>query len=70
MSVPDFTGNVLRAQNITLRAYDEQGALLNLECAGYEARAIQHELDHLDGLLFLDRLVSRRTDLFPRKKYL
>ena len=69
MSVPDFTGNVMRAQNITLRAYDEQGALLNLECTGYEARAIQHELDHLDGLLFLDRLVSRRTDLFPRKKY-
>ena len=69
MSVPDFTGNVLRAQNIKLRAFDAQGAPLNLECAGYEARAIQHELDHLDGLLFLDRLVSRRTDLFPRKKY-
>jgi peptide deformylase len=69
MSVPDFTGNVLRAQNIKLRAYDTQGALLELECEGYEARAIQHELDHLDGLLFLDRLVSRRTDLFPRKKY-
>ena len=69
MSVPDFTGNVLRAQNIKLRAFDAQGAPLNLECAGYEARAVQHELDHLDGLLFLDRLVSRRTDLFPRKKY-
>ena len=69
MSVPDFTGNVMRAQNIKLRAYDAWGASLNLECDGYEARAIQHELDHLDGLLFLDRLVSRRTDLFPRKKY-
>ena len=69
MSVPDFTGNVLRALNITLRAFDEHGVALELECAGYEARAIQHELDHLDGLLFLDRLVSRRTDLFPRKKY-
>ncbi len=70
MSVPDFTGNVMRAQNIKLRALDANGAMLELECAGYEARAIQHELDHLDGLLFLDRLVSRRTDLFPRKKYL
>ncbi len=36
---------------------------------GYEARAVQHEMDHLDGLLFLDRLVSRRQDLFQRKVY-
>jgi peptide deformylase len=36
---------------------------------GYEARALQHECDHLDGLLFLDRLVSRRNDLFRRKVY-
>jgi peptide deformylase len=36
---------------------------------GYEARAVQHEIDHLDGLLFLDRLVSRRHDLFQRKVY-
>ena len=69
MSVPDFTGNVLRAHHVKLRAYDEHGAAMELECEGYEARAIQHELDHLDGVLFLDRLVSRRTDLFPRKKY-
>lgn len=69
MSVPDFTGNVIRAELIKIQAYDEHGAAINLECRGYEARAIQHELDHLDGLLFLDRLVSRRNDLFPRKKY-
>jgi len=36
---------------------------------GFEARAVQHELDHLDGLLFIDRVVSRRTDLFRRKVY-
>jgi peptide deformylase len=36
---------------------------------GFEARAAQHELDHLDGLLFVDRVVSRRTDLFRRKVY-
>jgi peptide deformylase len=36
---------------------------------GFEARAVQHEMDHLDGLLFLDRLVSRRNDLFRRKQY-
>ena len=36
---------------------------------GFEARALQHELDHLDGMLFINRVVSRRTDLFRRKVY-
>ena len=69
MSVPDYTGNVIRAEKITMQAYNAEGELLDFECEGYEARAVQHELDHLDGLLFLDRLVSRRTDLFKRKVY-
>jgi len=69
MSVPDFTGNVVRAECITVSALDETGRQREYRCTGYEARAVQHEIDHLDGLLFLDRLVSRRTDLFPRKNY-
>lgn len=69
LSVPDYTGNVQRAEYIRLRARDAQGATLEYACEGYEARAVQHELDHLDGLLFLDRLVSRKHDLFPRKVY-
>lgn len=69
LSVPDYTGNVVRAQNIKLHAYDPWGTALELACEGYEARAVQHELDHLEGILFLDRLVSRRHDLFPRKKH-
>ncbi|MBI3560261.1 MAG: peptide deformylase [Gammaproteobacteria bacterium] len=68
MSVPDFTGNVIRADSITLRAHDVLGQPRQYDMRGYEARAVQHECDHLDGLLFLDRLVSRRHDLFPRKK--
>jgi peptide deformylase len=68
MSVPDFTGNVIRAERIHLKAQDEFGTLHEYAMEGYEARAVQHECDHLDGLLFLDRLVSRRHDLFPRKK--
>ena len=67
MSVPDFTGNVIRADNIVLQALDENGELQKYEMEGFEARAVQHEIDHLDGLLFLDRLVSRRNDLFKRK---
>ena len=69
MSVPDFTGNVIRAEKITPSAYDESGEQHELQCEGFEARAVQHEVDHLDGLLFLDRLVSRKTDLFKRKTY-
>ncbi len=69
LSVPDFTGNVIRAERIQLNYMDQTGVSHNIESTGFEARAIQHELDHLDGLLFLDRLVSRRTDLFKRKVY-
>ncbi|NOZ53506.1 MAG: peptide deformylase [Gammaproteobacteria bacterium] len=69
MSVPDYTGNVIRAQSIQLSAYDEYGQKQSYHCEGYEARAIQHEVDHLNGMLFLDRVVSRRTDLFRRKNY-
>ena len=67
MSVPDFTGNVIRAENIVLNALDEDGNKQEYAMEGFEARAVQHEIDHLDGLLFLDRLVSRRNDLFKRK---
>ena len=69
MSVPDYTGNVVRAETIALEAQDEFGVQQRFEMEGYEARAVQHELDHLDGMLFLDRLVSRRSDLFKRKVY-
>jgi peptide deformylase len=69
LSVPDYTGNVIRATHIRLRAQDPQGGPLELSMQDFEARAVQHELDHLDGLLFIDRVVSRRTDLFRRKVY-
>jgi peptide deformylase len=68
LSVPDYTGNVARAERIRVRARDHAGAWREYRCEGYEARAVLHELDHLDGFLFLDRLVSRR-DLFRRKVY-
>lgn len=69
LSVPDYTGNVVRAERIQLQAFDREGNPLTFDMDGFEARAIQHELDHLDGLLFLDRLMSRRQDLFERKVY-
>ena len=69
LSVPDYTGNVIRATRIHLTASDPHGEPLEFDMEGYEARAAQHEIDHLDGMLFVDRVVSRRTDLFKRKVY-
>ncbi len=69
MSVPDYTANVQRAQWVLVDALDRQGKQVILEAIGFEAVAIQHEMDHLDGILFLDRVVSVKTDLFRRKNY-
>lgn len=69
MSVPDYTANIIRAEHIQLKARDEHGKVQEYEMQGFEARAVQHEIDHLDGILFLDRLVSRHHDLFRRKVY-
>ena len=69
LSVPDYTGNVMRAEALTLQALNLVGKTVNYQMEGFEARAISHEIDHLDGVLFLDRLVSRRNSLFRRKVY-
>ena len=69
LSVPGIYEKVTRADQIMVRALDRNGETLEFEAEGLVAVCIQHELDHLDGLLFLDRLVSRRTDLFKRKVY-
>ena len=69
LSVPDYTGNVIRAEKIHLEALDRHGEHLSFDMDGFEARAVQHEMDHIDGMVFLDRLVSRRQDLFQRKVY-
>jgi peptide deformylase len=67
MSVPDYTGNVIRAEHIVIEFSDRAGRLRVIEASGFEAVAIQHEVDHLDGLLFLDRVSSLKTDLYRRK---
>lgn len=69
MSVPDYTGDVHRAEVITVRFLDPDGNTTEISAEGFEAVALQHEIDHLDGILFLDRIVSLKTGLFKRKKY-
>ena len=68
MSIPDYTANVQRAQWVLVDALDRTGKQVILEAVGFEAVAIQHEADHLDGFLFLDRVSSVKTDLFRRKR--
>ena len=69
MSVPDYTGDVERATEITVRFQEPDGNEREVVASGFEAVAIQHEMDHLDGVLFLDRIVSLKTGLFRRKNY-
>jgi peptide deformylase len=68
MSVPDYTGDVTRAASLVLRWHNERGDTFGDAFSGFEARAVQHELDHLDGLLFLDRVAGREA-VFRRKVY-
>jgi len=68
MSVPDLTGDVSRASRLTVVGTAMDGARVVLEVDDFEARAVQHELDHLDGLVFLDR-VTGPHHVFPRRVY-
>jgi len=58
LSIPDIRGLVARARDIKVRAYDRRGERVELEEHDFAARVIQHETDHLDGVLFLDRMRS------------
>ncbi|HTK39991.1 MAG TPA: peptide deformylase [Gemmatimonadales bacterium] len=69
LSIPDIYGDVTRAERIVLEALDREGKPFRLEAGGLTARAIQHEIDHLDGILFLDHLgLMKRRVLLARWK--
>jgi peptide deformylase len=67
LSVPDYTGNVLRYGRTVIEGTTPAGELRTVIASGFEALAFQHEIDHLNGTLFLDRIQSLSTDLFRRK---
>jgi peptide deformylase len=69
MSLPDFTANVRRARRVVIEGMTPEGDTRVIEADAFEARAFQHEIDHLQGLLYLDRVASLSTDVFPRKRY-
>jgi peptide deformylase len=56
LSIPEIYGDVARAERVVVEAQDENGSRYRKEATGLTARAIQHEIDHLDGILFLDHL--------------
>ena len=66
LSIPGIYDDVTRAARVTVRGLDEQGAPLALEAEGYLARALQHEVDHLDGVLFTDRLSLLKRQFLRR----
>jgi peptide deformylase len=67
LSVPGFTATVARPQRAIVRGLDRDGRPIEREGTGLLARAFQHEMDHLDGTLFVDRLRGIKRDLIVRK---
>ncbi|MEX2458505.1 MAG: peptide deformylase [Actinomycetota bacterium] len=68
LSVPDLTADVSRARRVVVRGLGLDGSPVDYEMHGFEARALLHEVDHLDGRLILDR-VATASELFPRRVY-
>ena len=69
LSIPDFTANVKRAMKIKVKFQNPKGKIEELITQDLEAHAIQHEMDHLDGILFFNRMANPASDLFRRKKF-
>ena len=67
LSIPDFREEVRRARRVLMRGLDRNGRSLEIEGADLLARILQHEMDHLNGLLFVDRLSPAKRDLLLRK---
>lgn len=71
LSFPEITGDIQRAESVTTRAQTLQGETITIEATGLLARALQHEVDHLNGILFIDRMNSAaKTALASRLKRL
>jgi peptide deformylase len=67
LSVPGFTATVARPAHVVVRGFDRDGQPKTVEGSDLLARALQHEIDHLDGMLFLDRLRGIKREMIVRK---
>lgn len=70
LSVQNLTANVKRADEVVVQWLEPGGSLKVHRASGIEAICIQHEIDHLDGTLFIDHVLNAQTDIFRRKRYL
>jgi len=68
LSVPDFTADVERAARVRLRATDLDGKPVDIDAEGLQAVCFQHEIDHLDGVLFIDRISRLKRSLYVQKR--
>jgi len=68
LSIPEYTTIVKRAEKVKVRGLDRNGAPLEVEAEGLLARALQHEIDHLNGFLLIDRIGRIKREFF-RKRY-
>jgi len=66
MSLPEYTAPLKRHNRIKVEYWNENGQRMRKWTEGIEAICMQHEIDHLNGILFLDRVVSLKTDMIPR----
>jgi len=67
LSIPEVFAEVKRSQHVEVKGYDIKGNELRYEAEGFLARAFQHEMDHLNGVLFWDNLSKVRRDILQRK---
>jgi peptide deformylase len=67
LSVLDFSADVARKENIKVRGVDKDGNPVDIEADGLLARCLQHEIDHLNGILFIDRISSLKRTLYNKK---
>lgn len=68
LSLPELIASVKRPKKVTVSGFDSDGNKIEVKASGFDARAILHEIDHLDGILFLDRVSSLKTDVFRRNR--
>jgi len=67
LSVPGFYGNITRRKKITVEAVNRDGEKFKIEAEDILARVLQHEIDHLDGILFFDKMAKLKKELFIKK---
>jgi peptide deformylase len=67
LSVPDFRADVKRSSSILVEAFDRNEKPLRIEAEGFLAVVLQHEIDHLNGILFIDRISSLKRGIYKRK---